>query len=539
MALIHREKQAGIYYDKGGAVFNVLHPDYGASPTASAAANVAAIQAAMADAAGVGTVLIPPVGTFSVNSSLAPPSNTHLVIDGTLQTTTRLDYLFSATSQSNIHISGRGKVKGSNTIGGPTDEERLFWFITCSDVSIKDIELSQVTIGAQFQACTDWDFNCRVRDINARSDGSEGYGILANLENHRWRIGGRFYNIGRHAIYTGAGASDGVIDDVVVDTCVNTAVTCNCFDTQTRMKNIVYGSIVLKNVGTGALTSQCSGLSLFGNMENITITSGVEMDTVGQDGIRIEGTSTYLPTTNPQGITIDSPSINNCGGSGIVIVNAANVTLIKPRIRNATATGIIITVTGTGTGSFTDSVDLGSYDIDGAATGITISGDTRTTNVSLGWGQMRHVSGVKFNIPSTNTTVRYVGPTTVFDYTESALALSQTDNPFVANVVAAYWVPSEAGYITELFGRFTGAFTAGVITIKLSLNGASVATLQVTPAVGDLGFSAKVPIGAIAVAGGTAPTLIGVMYTSDASLAPSGSRAAIANVRFAPFPAAT
>lgn len=490
------------------------------------------LQNALTAAAGVARVRVPWGSSYTASAGIPLPSNTHLIIDGTVRMSSRLDYLFTATSKSNIHIEGIGKVKGTNTTVTAPNEERLFLFITCSDLSMKGIELSEVTIGAQFQSCTDWDFDCRCMNINTRNDNSEGYGILANLDNARWRIAGRYYNIERHAIYTGAGAQCGVIDDVVIDGCDGAAISIFATSAQNPCKNIAIGSIVIRNVGRGSTQVSRYGINVSTNVENLSIGSDVIIDTVDDDGIHIEGGSTETPAVNPRNISIGCPLLTNIGGTGIKVVNASRVSIQKPVLRNITGTGIITTVTGTGTGSFTDNVLLESYDIDTAANGINFSGDALLTNCSLGFGHLRNIAGLKFIIPVANT-VRYNGPGHTLDFTELTLIPSQSDNVFVANLAAAFWVAPEAGYLTELFGGLNAAISAGTLTIKAGTAGAPNANLQTTMTGGGAStFSKKVPIGIFPVAQGA---LIEVFYTSDALLAPS-TRNCLAQLRFVPFP---
>lgn len=74
-------KQAGLYYDKGGGVLNVQHPDFGAKGD-GVADDTAAIADAVAAACtlGDGARLIFPYGTYLFNSQIAPTKA--IIIEG-------------------------------------------------------------------------------------------------------------------------------------------------------------------------------------------------------------------------------------------------------------------------------------------------------------------------------------------------------------------------------------------------------------------------------------------------------------------------
>lgn len=528
-------------YTRNNAVFNVL--DFGAKGDWNGATGTddsAAIQAALtAGAAAKRAVHIPGGGTFAVGTELTLPSNTRLIIDGDVHMTTRLDALFSASAQDNVHVSGKGTLTGTGT-SYPVDVSRIFYFTGCSNLSLIGPTISESVWGAHFESCTDFDFDCPVKDISDTVDGSQGYGIIVTLASARWRIAGRFKNIGRHAIYITSGASDGVIDDVVITDCYNTGIPISSNLDQTRIKNISFGSVVLKNVGIVADVNGCSGISVFTNCEGISISDGVVIDTVGTDGIHIEGAAAAALANTPSDITIGSPVIRNVGGRGIMIINSSRVTIVNPRLRSITSGAITLTTTGVGTGSFTDDIRIASYDINGAAAGITCSDDgtgTRLSNISIGWGNMRAVSGLKFTaVTNLGNAVRYTGPQHKYDYTELDLAISQTNNLFVANPIGAYWTAKEASYVLELWGSLSAAPTAGTLTISFNAAGTPSAVLKVDIAIGQTVFDVKMPIGAVPFGGGGK---LQVSYTSSAGLLPAGSIDVEAHLIVAPFPAAT
>lgn len=77
MAVIHQKKQAGIYYDKGGAWRNVKHPDFGAKGDSTTDEfTIGAFQAAHDDLPSTGGVLYVPEGTYYLDgtgASIASP----------------------------------------------------------------------------------------------------------------------------------------------------------------------------------------------------------------------------------------------------------------------------------------------------------------------------------------------------------------------------------------------------------------------------------------------------------------------------------
>lgn len=529
-------KQAGLYYDKGGAAINVLHPDFGAKGDGTTD-DAVAINAALTAGAGLVPVIIPRTASYyKIGSVLTIPSNTHLQVDGTVVMSTRIDNLFIADTQSNIHISGSGKIKGTNGVATSGSLERLLFFTNSSDISVRGVELSLSVYGCHFNNCTDFDFDAVVRDIGQASgtSGLSGYGLIAGLNCTRFRIAGRWYNIGRHAIYISAGSTAGAIDNVVIDNTWHTAIMFASFNTENLTKNISIGSAVLRNVGIAG----AGAINVAKGSYNIAISSDVIIDTSPGYGINIEGDSTYTPATNPQIVTIGSPILANIASDAIRVVNAAAVTIGKPRIKTCGGAGIRVTTSGTGTGSFTDDVSIQSYDIDTpTANAVIVAGDALTTNVNVGRGNIRNPVAAKFGIPTT-TTVKYTGPGTTFGFTEINLAASQTNNPFVANVAGPYWEAPEAGYLIEMSGMIVSAagaltpVTAGTLTIQTTVNGLAGATpLRVDLTSGSTFYTSS--MGVLAVAAGDR---IGVMYTATAGFLPTGTSNCVAQVRFIPFP---
>jgi len=99
-------KQAGLYYDKGGAVYNVMHPDFGAKAD-SVTDDTAAINAALAAAVGGGIVYFPAgiyklLGTLTVTSGIKlRGTGKSSILNGSAVTT---NPLIAASTQSYVSI---------------------------------------------------------------------------------------------------------------------------------------------------------------------------------------------------------------------------------------------------------------------------------------------------------------------------------------------------------------------------------------------------------------------------------------------------
>jgi hypothetical protein len=362
-----------------------------------------AFQRALTVAAG-GTLIVPATAaSYMIGSPLIVPANSDIVIQSgaTIRMSKRLESLFHAEKKSHIRVHGKGKIRGTNTSIGPTAAERLLFFERCDDVIVTEVDLAETVIACQFWGCTNWQFNASCHDILHRADKSEGYGVLANTDNSNWRIGGKFTNIGRHAIYVTSGSSNGTIKDATIDGCDSVGIDVNCYVNQNVCNNIAIDNVAIRNVGRGSALPNRNGIALFGNVSNIAIGSGVTIENCDDDGIHIEGVATFPVSKNPHTIRIASPTIKNVRGKGIVAINVIDLTMDQPIIRATGASAIHVAASGQGPGAVTKAVNIKSYDIDGTATyGITV-GETipgAATDITLGSGVMRNARKAPFNI---------------------------------------------------------------------------------------------------------------------------------------------
>jgi hypothetical protein len=99
----------------------------------TAAVNLAA---AAVTSAGGGFLHFPATTSFyKLSSAISIPSNTTVLVEGTVSQTSVGKHLFTATGQSNIKVSGSGKLQG---LGGATflSTEHALFFTNCQFVSI-------------------------------------------------------------------------------------------------------------------------------------------------------------------------------------------------------------------------------------------------------------------------------------------------------------------------------------------------------------------------------------------------------------------
>jgi hypothetical protein len=132
-------KTPGVFWDKGGAFYNVKHPDFGAAGAVGngVAIDTAALQAALdaANSAGGGTVWVPD-GTY-LASGLSIGSNTLLLLSpgatikldpsiavGTISVLLSNKLIYPGAGNTNIHIRG-GAFDGSYT-GGTASPSSTF-----------------------------------------------------------------------------------------------------------------------------------------------------------------------------------------------------------------------------------------------------------------------------------------------------------------------------------------------------------------------------------------------------------------------------
>ena len=102
---------------KSGLVFNVKDEDYGASPSATAAVNTAAIQAAITAAGAVGGVVVFPQGTYE--SGVLSVTAANVTFQGAGLGSTVINFSVLGTGVAGLAISGDGFEAEGITFQGP------------------------------------------------------------------------------------------------------------------------------------------------------------------------------------------------------------------------------------------------------------------------------------------------------------------------------------------------------------------------------------------------------------------------------------
>jgi hypothetical protein len=298
---------------------------YGASPAASAATNNTAIAAALAAAAGKGTVIIP-AGTFNVSASFTVQSNTAICLIGMLflMAATNVNvFTTSGSSTSHVWIYGGGtiNVNGANQTNVSAGAI-AFYYVT--DLLIENIfVINSYYFSINTAACT----NATIRNVtlNAFYTGTGlwatglGFSGFAGTPcTNCWIEDCHIYNTHDEAI----AFYNGCIDCGARGNYINGAVYGIGILTDTAGDPESNGIIIENNSITGctfpAITTLINGVSLY--HKNIII-RGNHVFANGSNSIFITDASHVLVSGNichfnQQGIYID-----NAHGIGEIVID--------------------------------------------------------------------------------------------------------------------------------------------------------------------------------------------------------------------------
>ena len=144
----------GKFYDNGGAVINVKHPDYGAVGDGTTD-DTTAIQAAIA-AMTDGSAILFPAGTYVVSSTLTLSSLSDITLifeGGVLEESTVLSTpVLTLSSCSGVVIRG-ARITGaedSSNFDGASSNRSGIYLASCTDVSVSDVFISGKSWGIEF-----------------------------------------------------------------------------------------------------------------------------------------------------------------------------------------------------------------------------------------------------------------------------------------------------------------------------------------------------------------------------------------------------
>jgi hypothetical protein len=356
------EKLPGLFFDNGGAWFHAGHPDYGASPTASATQNRVAIQAAIdaAAAAGGGTVLVPN-GTCSVDASantvpgasglyaLLLPSGVSLVASGTQSkihcVTDGATIVAAAGASSASHVTD--VEVAVPLVGGDTTNNligRGVYFFRADRCKVRDCTISGVRLGVQIdRASSDSAYNkgCALSNVIVRdtvgTTGGNGTGFFIAGVDGLVATNIQALNVAEHGMYLSESIRNVTVNGAVMQPGVNTNLNCGIqiytSAATPDIKSLSFSGVVIQGGKWGFLASTTNGkikkLSLSGGAISGALTAGVLLSNVQGatiNGVPVEG------TTAGSGIEVDnsrSVSLNGCCstgnfGYGALFVNSPN-----------------------------------------------------------------------------------------------------------------------------------------------------------------------------------------------------------------------
>lgn len=360
------EKLPGQFLDNGGAWFHAGHPDYGASPAASAATNRVAIQAAInaAAAAGGGTVLIPN-GTCDVDSSGLPvpgasgnyvlllPSGVSLVASGTQSklhcVTDGATIVAAAGASSASHVTD--VEVAVNLVGGDVTNNligRGVYFFRADRCTVRDCTISAVRLGVQFDRSTSdsaYNKGCSLSNVIVRdtvgTTGGNGTGFFLSGVDGFTATNIQSLNVAEHGMYISEDVRNLTVNGAVMQPGVNTNLNCGIqiFTSAAvpNIRNLSFSGVVIQGGKWGFLASTTNGkitkLSLSGGGIWGCLTAGVFFSNVQGatiTGVPVEG------TTAGSGIEIDnsrSVSLTGCCstlnfGYGALFVTSPNCSVI-------------------------------------------------------------------------------------------------------------------------------------------------------------------------------------------------------------------
>lgn len=293
---------------------------YGASPSASAATNRTAIQAALnAVPSGGGIVYLPP-GTFNINAALFfATSGTILCGPGTInQTDPTLNGISYNSGVSGLTVSG---VTITNSCTAATSGVQGLVVPGNSLVDAVTMGGWNINIGLQDTG------NSRVRSCRLTSavgtGSGQGYGVLV-LAPDCVVEGNRMALIGRHGVYCSGNATFGgalraaVTGNVLaLDGAVADAIKCFATTGQTGITGVsIVGNTIIHTNTTGS----AGGIGIYETCSDIVVV-GNTISGTDSAGLKVAATSIDTPTR----IVLSGNSVNAASGFFVKLeVSGAN-----------------------------------------------------------------------------------------------------------------------------------------------------------------------------------------------------------------------
>ena len=492
------------------------------------------IQAAI-DALTAGSVVLS--DNYAVDTGLVGDSNVNLTgTVGTSKITIGTAYIdaFTATSKNDISISGIEFI-GSALI---VSTERQLFFDTCTDINVSDCTFSESIIALQTQTCT----NAKIHsnhffDIRRKSDGEQGYGILANLDCDSINChGNSFNNVERHCVYFTAGTSNSIMEGNIAIDPKGAPYDCSATDGQNTVENVIISNNIARNLTVAPSGSDDRPfLILNGNLDGIIVSNNNFKDNTQGGGILVQHASTYATGSQARNIRITGNIIDNCDAAeGISILNCRQLSITGNTIRDIDTTynAISVAVSGTGTGSLVDDVYLSDNFIDTSKNGINVAGVDGThkaTGIVFGENKfkdmlvasyaMGDVAYIEYDVTARLKELEF--------YVDSVTA-SQTDvvmTTYGASNYNAFVAPFN-GIVKSVYIKSSGSISAGSITVEIrkdNVNSSTGATLSS----GSVYTKGDLSLDAYTFSAGDKLQLI---YTTDSGFLPSGSRDIVAGI---------
>lgn len=280
------------------------------------------LQSAIAAAAGKARVYIPP-GVTCVSGSVSLPSNTYLVIDGTLKlaAATNASLVRVASNATNVVVEGSGTIDGNKTAqtsgtsagidnqGSPT----YVWIrgLTITNVQNWPVNLTNVT-HAWLSQVTMKDSGNSPEFAIASSDCWADHLSITNITNDQgFAFYGATHHCGISSSYVAGGHAHGI------------AVMNDSAQTGIPHDITITGNVVTGNLASGVFVSKGSGS--LGNPYNVVIT-GNDLTGNNQGNITSYGGVYLFSATNVNisGNSISRDGNGSNGSTGIFISTNVN-----------------------------------------------------------------------------------------------------------------------------------------------------------------------------------------------------------------------
>jgi Pectate lyase superfamily protein len=478
--------------------------DYGASPAASGAVNLTAIQSAITAAAADGGIAYLPAGTYDISgSALTVPSNTRLTGDGfsetvIVQLTSNVDVLdMLGTSGSPItnvelrHLKLHGPATGTGA-----GLNLNYCLDTC--VFERVWATANGSHGCQMQNS----YVTTFRDCWFTSNGGDGFHAVMSVNVVTWHncvfnsnAGNGFYLNGAagSGIFGCDFESNGQYGANLVNGYSFTVEACDFEDNGTSSPGSTWASVYVSSPGDRA-----SGVRICGN--NFTGTAGVTAN-----GIELASSvvSAYIESNSFQ-VFADSDILVDSGATGVVI--GTNNVHVLPGV-SGLALPAVITDNGTGTvylgtpapGVAPSDVNLKAWNFDpslspGASAPsyaaytagvvylalVEVRNPLLVTGIAAYWSQPTGGSPANCHLGLISPAGTLIGTTADLTSTASGLI-----TPALAG--GPYSIPAGSYYVAQLIGTQGGTqggcwFPANAAIEAFSVFGGAMGSLAVTPA---------------------------------------------------------